>query len=75
MSHHSVTTDKIIIRDKALRRRLEHLVAMSNGIISFTDIARAALIEKLEQLERDGVESLLRGSNGTNTPHVKNSSK
>lgn len=48
----------IAIKDKDLRRRMESLVASSGGQITLTDIMRAAIYEKLDQLEKSGTFSV-----------------
>lgn len=61
MTRHTKTV--ISIRDAKLRARIEHLSAMSNGVVKYSTIIRAALEEKLTQLERDGIESMLHSRN------------
>jgi len=48
----------IALKDKVLRKRMESLVAASGGQITLTDIMRAAISEKLEQLEKSGTFSV-----------------
>lgn len=52
--------DSVQVRDAELRRRIDQLVKDSNGVVSMSAIVRAALDEKLTELETLGVAALLR---------------
>jgi|GEM_PF-5736752 len=47
-------------KDAKLLRRMERIVELSKGDISKSDILRAALIDKLDQIERDGELKVIR---------------
>lgn len=50
--------DYIGFRDAALRARLERTLAQSHGMLKLSSILRAAVEEKLDQIDRDGLAAI-----------------